>query len=175
MFRITRLALLFVSLFIVSAVSAQAQSLDGRKVGYMNLNKVFDEYAKTKEYDAALEAKSKDFEKERNAKVEALRDMQAKLEALKEDERNKQQAEIDKRIAELRDYDRQKKTDLTKERDEKIREILLEIEKTVSDYAKKENYALIVNYNALIYGDNATYDVTDKVLGILNASYPKKK
>lgn len=175
MYRKMRFILLFVSLFFVFTVTAKAQSLDGRKVGYMNLNKVFDEYAKTKEYDASLEAKSKDYEKERNAKVETLRDLQAKLEALKEDERNKQQGEIDKLIAELRDYDRQKKTDLTKERDEKIREILLEIEKTVSDYAKKENYALIINYNALIYGDNATYDITDKISGILNDSYPKKK
>ena len=31
-----------------------------------------------------------------------------------------------------------RKTDLTKERDEKIREILLEIEKSGDDYAKKK-------------------------------------
>ncbi len=166
---------MFFMAFMFLTVPAQAQTLEGRKVGYMNLNKVFDEYTKTKEYDAALEAKSKEFEKERNAKVEKLRDMQAKLEALKEAERNKQQAEIDKVIADLRDYDRQKKTDLTKERDEKIREILLEVEKTVTEYAKKENYALILNFNALIYGDTATYDVTDTILKILNDNYSKKK
>ena len=162
------------SIFIFT-VCVQAQTLDGRKFGYMNLNKVFDEYTKTKEYDAVLEGESKSYEKERSEKVEKLKELQGKLDALKEDERNKQQAEIDKSIAELRDFDRQKKTDLTKRRDDKIREILLEIEKTVNDYAKKENYGLIVNYNALIYGDSATYDVTDKVLQILNSNYPPKK
>lgn len=165
-------SVLFLSFILVGNV--EAQTLEGRKFGYMNLNKVFDEYNKTKEYDAALEVEAKDFEKERNAKVDKLKELQAKLDALKEEERNKQQGEIDKLIAELRDYDRQKKTDLTKKRDEKIREILLEIEKTVTDFAKKENFSIIVNYNALIYGDT-TYDVTDKILGILNANYPKKK
>ena len=174
-YRYSNLILGVVFLIFVFVAGAQAQTLDGRKFGYMNLNKVFDEYNKTKEYDAALEAESKEYEKERNTKVEKLKELQGKLDALKEDERNKQQAEIDKLIAELRDYDRQKKTDLTKKRDDKIREILLEIEKNVTDYAKKENYSFIVNYNALIYGDN-TYDLTDKILQILNDSYlPKKK
>ena len=63
---------------------------------------------------------------------------------------------------------------MTKQRDEKIREILLEIEKVVSDYAKQEKYDLILNDRVLIYGDDGL-DISTKILELLNAEYNKKK
>ena len=45
--------------------------------------------------------------------------------------------EIKQMQGDLLEYDRQQKTDLTKERNEKIWVILLEIEKTVSTFAEK--------------------------------------
>ena len=50
---------------------------------------------------------------------------------------------------------------------EKIREILLEIEKVVSDFAVKENYDIILNDRVLIYG-NPVQDLTEDILTILN-------
>ena len=58
-------------------------------------------------------------------------------------------------------------SDLTKERNEKIREILLEIEKIVSDYAEKEGYEIILNDRVLIYG-NQNKNLTENILAILN-------
>ena len=158
---------------LMFAASAQAQTLEGKKMGYLDLSRVFDEYAKTKEYDAALEAKHKDFEKERNAKIDKLKEAQGKLPALKDDEKSKLQGEIDGMINDLKEFDRQKGTDFTKERDERIREILLEIEKIVSDYAKKENYAFVLNDRVLVYG-NETYDITAPIIKLLNENYPPK-
>jgi len=166
--------LLFTAIFVlVFSVSAQAQSLDGKKIGYLDLSRVFDEYAKTKEYDSYLEGKHKGFEKERNAKIEKLREEQGKLALLKDDEKGKVQEEIDRLRSEILEFDRQQSTELTKERDEKIREVLLEIEKVVSDFAKKENYALVLNDRVLIYG-NDVYNITTKILEVLNANYSKK-
>ena len=76
--------------------------------------------------------------------------------------------------ADLIAFDQAKRTDLTKQRDEKIREILLEIEKVVSDYAKQEKYDLILNDRVLIYGDDGL-DISTKILELLNAEYNKKK
>ena len=81
--------------------------------------------------------------------------------------------EVEKLRTELLEFDQANRTDLTKQRDEKIREILLEIEKVVSDYAKKEKFDMVLNDRVLIYG-NETLDITDQVLKILNEKFNKK-
>lgn len=143
------------------------------KIGYMDLSKVFDNYAKTKEYDAILEGKHSEYEKERNTKIEKLKEAQNKLSIMKEEEKAKLQEDIEKMREELLAFDQSARTDLTKQRDEKIREILLEIEKTVSDFAKAQNYNAILNDRVLIYGDPAQ-DVSEQVLTILNQNYNQK-
>ena len=55
-----------------------------------------------------------------------------------------------------------------KKRNEKIREILLEIEKIVSAYAEKEGYDMIFNDRVLIYGA-PVLNITQTVLDQLNA------
>ena len=144
------------------------------KIGYVDLSHLFDDYYKTKEYDKVLEAKNSDFEKESNAKLDKIREAQSKLSLLKEQEKAKLEEDIEKMKNELLEYNKQKKTDLTKERNEKIREILLEIEKVVSDYAQKQKYDIILNDRVLIYGDKS-YDLTDQILKILNENKPADK
>ena len=165
------LSMVFVFAFLTTA-SVFAQSLDGKKVGYVDLSHIFDEYGKTKEYDAVLEKKHTEYEDARNKKLDKIREEQGKLALLKEDEKVKLQESIDKDKADLLEFDRQQQTDLKKQRDEKIREILLEIEKIVHDFAEKEKFALILNYRVLIYGDK-TMDLTEKVLKLLNDTYKK--
>ena len=156
------------------AGGAYAQTLDGKKVAYLDLSRIFDNYTKTKEYDAVLEKDSVTYETERNKKVEVLKEKQSKSALLKEDEKAKLEKEIEDGKASLLEYDRQQQTELRKKRDEKIREILLEVEKIVKNYAEKEGYALILNDRVLIYGDKSM-DITEKILQLLNESYPVKK
>ena len=137
------------------------------KYGYVDLSRLFDEYHKTKEFDKELEGKSKLFEDERNGKIEKIREEQGKLALLAEDKRTQKEQEIETLKADLLEFDRQKKADLTKERNEIIREILLEIEKEVSDYAKENKYDLILNDRVLIYGKEDV-NLTEDILKILN-------
>ena len=153
---------------------AGASSAADMKIGYVDLSRVFDEYYKTKDYDKVLEAKSKDFEKERNAKIEKVKEQQGKLGLLADDKKAPVEQDIEKLKTELLEYDRQQKTDLTKERNEKIREILLEIEKIVSGYAEKEGYSLILNDRVLVYG-NQTMDLTEEMIKLMNQNKADKK
>jgi len=157
---------LVVSIFVVSSAGAYAADKD--KIGYVDLSRLFDEYYVTKEYDTTLEAKHKEFEADRNTKIEKIRESQGKLGLLSDDKKAALEAEIEQKKADLLEYDRQQKADLTKERNDKIREILLEIEGVVSTYAEKENYSIILNDRVLIFGQQS-YDVTEQVLKILNA------
>ena len=144
------------------------------KIGFLDLSKLFDQYEKTKQIDSILQSEHGAFEKERNAKLEKLRETQGKLALLKEEEKAKVEEEIEKLRTEIIEFDRRNKTDLTKKRDESIREILLEIEKIVSDYAQKENLSLVLNDRVLIYG-NKVMDITDSILKVLNENYAKNK
>jgi outer membrane protein len=151
---------------------AHAQDFKG-KVAYVDLSRMFDEYEKTKSYDKVLEADNQKFQEERTKKIDMIRDLQGKTAALKDDEKAKVEKDIEKLKAELLAFDQQKRTDLTKARDEKVREILMEIEKTVSEYAKKEGYAYVFNDRVLIYGDQSM-NITEPILKSLNEAYTKQ-
>jgi outer membrane protein len=169
--RIKILLLSFVFIFL-STLNVHAKPFEGR-IGFVDLSRVFNEYKKTKEYDAVLEKENTAFQDERNKMIDKIRDAQSKLALLKEDEKKKLQDDIDKQKAALLDFSRSKSTDLTKKRDEKIREILLEIEKVVGDYSKKEGYTLVLNDRVLIYGDQQM-NITDTVVKALNDNYKSK-
>lgn len=158
---------------LTASISAQEPGAV-KKIAIMDLSKVFDSFQKTKEYDTVLEGKTKEYETERNAKIDKIKELQNKLALLKDDEKEKVNKELETMKADLIAFDQAKRTDLTKQRDEKIREILLEIEKVVSDYAKQEKYDLILNDRVLIYGDDGL-DISTKILELLNAEYNKKK
>ena len=161
------------TVFLLNFVFAAHAQGAAMKVAFLDLSRVFDNYGKTKEYDAILEGEQKAYEKERNEKLDKLKEAEGKLAALTEAEKSKMEQQIEQMKSDLLAFDQAKRTDLTKKRDEKIREILLEIEKIVSDYAKKEKYDLILNDRVLIYG-NETMDVTEQVIKTMNESYNKK-
>ena len=164
-------AFILIGTFLFST-SGFAKGFEG-KIAYVDLSKIFDEYKKTKEYDAVLAKQSKAFQDERQKMIDKVRDDQNKLALLKDEEKKKLQDELDKKKQQLLEYDRQQRTDLTKTRDEKIREVLQEIEKVVSDYAKKEDYSFVFNDRAVIFGA-AEYNITDVILKTLNDNYPNK-
>ena len=143
------------------------------KVAYCDVTKVFDEYTKTKENDAVLSKKHDEYQKERTSRIDKIREAQGKLSILKEDEKNKLQAQIDKDAAELTELDRQKQTDMRKERDDKIRDILVDIEKAINDISTKDAYSMVFNDKVLLYTDKQ-FDITDQVIKALNDKYPPK-
>ncbi len=144
------------------------------KMGYVDLSKLFDEYGKTKDYDKLLEDKDKLYRSERDAKVKELKSLQDKYSLLSDKEKEKNKDKIEKMTQDLQQYDQLKQSELLKERDEKVKEILKDIEKIVRDYAEKENYSFVFNDRVLVY-QNKSFDITDKVLDVLRKSYPLKR
>lgn len=162
------------ALTVCSGAWAQGVSSGVKKIGVMDLSKVFDNYQRTKEYDAIIEGKTKDYEKARNEKIDKIKELQNKMALLKDDEKEKTTKELETMRNDLASFDQSQQTDLKKQRDDKIREILLEIEKTTSDFAKKEKYDIILNDRVLVYGAQGM-DVSAQVLEILNANYAASK
>lgn len=160
------LALIIGFIFVLGmGVSCFAQ--EPQRIAYVDLSRIFDEHHKTAQFDKVLEEKSVQYQKERNKKLERIQEAERRLTLLREEERQKLHDQIQRDKNDLAAFDRKNQTDLRRERDDKIREILLEIEKTVQGYAEQENFDIILNDRVLIYG-GPSLDLTDTIINILN-------
>jgi len=153
-------------------IAPLAQAAD--KFAYVDLSRTFSEYSKTKEYDKVLGEKETAYETERDKKVSDVKQLQDKINLLGDKDKETKKPELDTKIKSLQEYDRQKQTDLRKEQDEKMKEILKDIEDTVKQIAEKEGYSMVFNDRVLVY-QSKSYDITDKVIGVLNKGYTAKK
>lgn len=153
-------------LFLMN-ITAVTKVEAAKEFGSVDLSRLFDGYSKTQDYDGAFAEKQKAFEKEKDSRIAELKQLQDSLSLLNEKEKENQKSKIDQKTQILQDFDRQKQADLRKERDEKIKEILKDIEKAIREYAQKEGYTFIFNDRVLLYSAKEA-DLTDKILEILN-------
>ncbi len=160
------LAFVFVS-FVFIGVAGAAE-----KFGYVDLSRIFSEYGKTKEYDKTLSEKENAYNSEREKKVNEVKQLQDKMNLLSEKEKESKKSELAGKIKSLQDLDRDKQTDLRKEQDEKMKEILKDIEDAVKVYAEKDGYTMVFNDRVLVYQDK-NLEITDKIIDILNKGYKK--
>jgi len=156
--------------FGLSILTGVAQAAD--KFGYVDLSRIFGEYGKTKEFDKYLGEKESAYTQERDKKVNEIKQYQDKINLLSDKEKAAKKSDLEAKVKTLQDFDRQKQTDLRKEQDEKMKEVLKDIEEAVKKYSEKEGYTLVFNDRVLVY-QNKSMDITDKIVGILNSSYKK--
>ncbi len=158
-------AVLFSCLFVVSAFAQE-------KIGYVDVAKLFDDYQKTKDFDKMLEDKVGAYDKDREAKVAEIKQMQDKLNILSDKEKEAKQKELEAKVKTIRDYTLSREGEIRKERDDKFKEILDDIEKSVKQYAQQTGYTLVMNSKVLVY-NNGSSDITAEVAKILQAGYKK--
>jgi outer membrane protein len=144
-----------------------------QKIAFVDLAVVFDGYEKTKDYDVKLDGARKTEQEKIDKKVEEIKTLQDKLPLLSEGEKTAKQGEIDKLARDLQDYQRTAETTLIKDRNDKLEEVLKDIQGVVDELAKQEGYDIIVNNRALLYGNNSL-DITTTVVKKLNEKYKKK-
>lgn len=140
------------------------------KFAYVDLSRTFSEYKKTKDYDKVLSDKETSYTSERDKKVADVKSFQDKMNLLSDKEKEKKKTEFETKIKDLQSFDREKQTTLRKEQDDRMKEILKDIESAVRQYAEKEGYTLVFNDRVLIY-QSKNMDITDKIIEILNKGY----
>jgi len=137
------------------------------KFAYVDLTKIFSEYSKTKDYDKVLGDKQASYEKERDKLVNDVKQFQDKMNLLNDKEKEAKKGDLENKIKNLQEFDRQKQGDLRKEQDEKMKELLKDINDAIKQFAEKEGYAMVFNDRVLVYQDKKL-DVTDKIISIVN-------
>lgn len=158
-------AILFIVLFLfVGVVCAYAKD---EKTAYVDLDRVFEEYNKTKEEYKSLDDKLKQKEAERKNMVDEVRRLKDELELLSDKGKEQKQAAIDEKINTLSEFDRKAKDEFKKERINAIRNISSEIDKVIQDYGKSQDYDYIFSSRAMVFGKDE-FDITPEIIKILN-------
>ncbi|MCP4652746.1 MAG: OmpH family outer membrane protein [Candidatus Omnitrophica bacterium] len=163
--------ILFCLVTLAVALSSVSFAKD-LKIGYVDVFAVFNEYTKTKDYEAILAKKKEVEEGKLNKRKEKIEKLQNKLTLLKEEEREKEEEKIIDAAREYRKMEKKVVTDLKKERDEKMKEIIEDINKIIEKYAQKGGYDIIVNKTSVLYGQK-TMDMTAQILKQANKKYKK--
>lgn len=158
------------AIFVLMCFAVQARAEE--KFAFVDLSRIFAEYNKTKDFDKVLTDKENVYSSEREKKVNDIKGFQDKVNLLSDKEKEGKRPDLESKVKTLQEYDRQKQTDLRKEQDEKMKEILKDIEETVKKYSEKEGHTFVFNDRVLVYQDKK-FDITDKIVELLNKGYKK--
>ncbi|MDP8253786.1 MAG: OmpH family outer membrane protein [Candidatus Kaelpia aquatica] len=160
---------MFFALLIVAVlISGFAEAAD--KFACVDLEQVFNEYQKTKDEEAKLTKIGEEKQKDIDSKLKEVDRLKEKMDLLSDKEKEKVKVELDQKMEELRQFDRQVRTDLMRQRNEIIEGILQEINEVVEDYSKSKKYTIMFNSRALLYKNN-DLDVTKELIEYLNKQY----
>ena len=163
--------MLLIGFLAMSGALAQAAA---DKIGTVDLARVFDEYAKTKEFDKSLESKGAAKQADRDKMVAEVKKLRDEAELLSAKAKDEKQVVIDEKIKALQEFDRVTRDSLRKERDSMVRDILKEIEGVVQDFGKSQGVGYIFNDRVMVYKSEQN-DLTPQLIKTLNDNYAKKK
>lgn len=173
------------------ATTASAQ----QKIGLIDLKKVFDGYYKTKLADAQIKERKADFDKARKGLLDDYQkanDEYNKLldgasdPAISSEERDRRKKNVEAKLREIKEiensitqFDRSSLQTLSEQQRRLRDNILREIREVITDRAKKAGYTLVFDTAAesrnevpVILHNAGENDLTDQVLGELNAKAP---
>lgn len=152
-------------LLAVFVLTGTAQAAE--KFAYINLSRAFSEYSKTKDFDKILTDKENSYTTERDKKISELNALKDKFNLLSDKEKDAKKSELENKAKAIKDFMTEKEADLHKEQEDKMREVLKDIEATVKTYAEKEGYTLVFNDRVLVY-QTKSMDITDQIVALLN-------
>ena len=158
------------------------------KIGYVDVQKVFEGYQKTKDLRAKLQL---EYRKKQEALKEEIDKQKREIDALKEDllrqesvllpsEREKREKEIEEKARKLQALSQSIQEEMRKKEQEiykkwdslYVPEIEKDITGVIKDIAVKEGYRFVFYKAALLYvTPEAEFDLTEKVLSQLNQKY----
>lgn len=152
------------------AVGFQANNaLAEGKTGYVNIAKIFEEYNKTKAFEAELQKEDEAKRDERATMVDSIKQLRDELELLSSDKKNEKEKLIEGKVQDLQAFDRDWRLALKRSRDEGLREIIAEIEQVINVFGKDKGYEYIFNDRILLFKPD-NQDITQKIVDILNAN-----
>ena len=178
-----------VGMLMVGIVSA-AQAA-GLSLAFVDMDRVFSEYYRTKLADAQLKEQADKFTEERDRLVQKLKDLReefnrartaaqdtslsAEARKAKQDEAEKLLVQIREDESNLREFEQTRQKQLTDQGRRMRNRIVDQIREAVEEYARTQGFSAVLDYSGdsmngvpvVLYVDRSV-DITDEVIEILN-------
>jgi Skp family chaperone for outer membrane proteins len=161
--------LLWSALILVSSLGI-AQAAD--KFASVDIMRIASEYNKAKDYNKSIESKATAVDVEIEKKVKDIKQLQDKIGLLSDKEKEAKRPEYENKIKDLQEFRRQKEMDLRKLDLDNSKILADDIRGAITQYATKEGITIVFDDRSMIYQAKG-YDITDKVVDILNKGYKK--
>ena len=139
------------------------------KIGYVDLAKVSDEYAKTKDFEKTFEVQVKGKDAERQKFVDEIRKLKDEQALLSDKAKAEKQTIIDGKITSLQDFDRKVRDELIKQRNQMLGEIQKDIDTVISAYSKEAGYDIVLIKQTVLFA-GPELDITAEVVKRLNVA-----
>ncbi len=179
------LILLLICLSFMVGLSVNAARADlVVKIGYVDLERIFNGYEKTRELEVKLKTENEadgEMLSERRQMIEKeidrlTEELETQALMLSESAKEKKQAEIERRAEELDEfsvYIQRRSIDReAKYTDAILKDLDLRLPSIIESIAEKEGYRFVFDVRSLFYvTPEKEFDLTDKVLARLNEEY----
>jgi Skp family chaperone for outer membrane proteins len=165
----------FFLLVSVGLMFSQAYAKD-IKIGVINPATMLTSYEKAKDYDKALEGSKEQKAKDYNldAKKDEIMKMRDKMGLLKDKEQADMKDKITKALNDYRDLEEKATSELQKDSETKMKEVIDDVEKAIKAYATANGYDLVLDKGVVLYGGEGN-DITDAITKSLNDKYKSSK
>ena len=168
------LAVMMIISAMFSNVFIKDAFCEDQKIGYVNFEKIFESYDKTKEKNEALQKQKYGKEVEGQKLVDEINKLRNEMQLLSDEVKETKQKELTEKMRTLRDFTNDSKEELLKKRDVLFKELTMEIMKIVEEKGKEDGYTLIFDDQVLFYKAEAS-DLTQDIIKILNKKYTQEK
>jgi Skp family chaperone for outer membrane proteins len=152
----------FLGLLIITGLAEAAD-----KFAYIDLSRTFAEYNKTKDFDKKLTDKENGYISERDKKLGEFNTLKDKFAILSDKDKEAKKGELESKAKSLKEFIDKRETELRKDQEDKMKEILKDIQDAVKTYSEKTGITLVFNDRVLIY-QTKSMDITNNVIDILN-------
>ena len=148
----------------------------GGKLGYIEVERVFEKYQKTVDLNARLEQDRKEKIAERKTMVEEINRLKDEADLLRDEPKKKKETVVDEKVKALYQFEEKVKREAMQKQARLQEEILGEIRGALADIGKAGGYELILSFTAEDIGYRSdALNLTDQVVKELNRRYAGKK
>jgi outer membrane protein len=167
-----------ISIFIFVFFSHHTFAADVAKIGVIDLQKILETSAGGKAIQAELKKEKDKMEadlKKKGAEIENIRKrLERESMVMGKEMREEKERESRIKINDFKSLQKKYRSNLQRLEGNLMNRLKTDIDEIVQELGKKGGYLLIINKFGVIYSPNSI-DVTDKVIGKLNAKFAKKK
>jgi outer membrane protein len=168
----------FISIFIFLFFTNYSFAADVAKIGVIDLQKILATSATGKRVQDELKKEKDKMEVNLQKKGAEIENIRKRLEresmVMGKEMREEKERESRIKINDFKTLQKKYRSDLQKLEGGLMNQLKSDIDEIVKAMGKKEGYLLIINKFGVIYSPNSI-DITDKVIGKLNAKITKKK